>query len=490
MRLINLALLFQMAVQLMPVSGHGWLLGAASAGNARIVNRLIQEGADVNEEGFNRKTALHAAVVGGHFDVVSALVQNGARVDSRAFREACFSGNTEIVSFLIDNGADVNEPDESGLIFPVTYAVRGDKIDVVKLLVQRGARRGFREAVLGSNFLGISVVLFKFLLDNGTDPNFSFGDGTTLLLHAVIHSRLDIARILLDLGADLRSNIAGETPLEWALTRGHLAALDVFVEAGLVRGIEMPAALKFEVKRRLLLGGARNTGSADPVLHALMRPIRRVEAAVAALQHTDPMQAFGGAFPLFPRGISLRDQKLLAFAFESRKIGVDLFNDIQFLENFVHMWSESKLRIVSSIIAELVYLGCTDINFFYTASPFIARENDDMLRHTETALKYLAGSLTGMPQVDQVEKEGYRAINSAILNEMIERSYHIGLRPVAKALFGIYNEEWQIMITLRLAPLPRGPIDIVMNNLHGPFNPNFKAKAMQKLMQSIRKLQQ
>ena len=209
-----------------------------------------------------------------------------------------------------------------------------------------------------------------------------------------------------------------------------------------------------------------------------------------------PIHAYNQIYPaLETQGLSY-EEGLITLAFEARKVGVDLFSD-----HSPQGWDEEKIRMVSSIIGDLVYLGCTELNFFYTVAPFLASADEDMLKHAAAAFTFLATT-----RGDIQENERFRATNGEILNEMIERSNHLGLRPVVKALFAIYHEEQQIMTSLRIWQFPQrqqttGPsqqssltiqglpqaiIDLVMSHENGPFNPAFKAKAMQKLTQAIK----
>lgn len=310
----------------------------------------------------------------------------------------------------------------------------------------------------------------------------------TLLFDAVMDNVPALVRLLLDHGADLRPDSQGKSPLSFALQRSQPGIVDAFVEAGLVKDAEIPRSLHFGDQERLLLGGAKNTGNADAVLAVLMEPIAAIKSAVATLPDTDAVVAFSQIDTLVrtPGFKVYTCERLIAFAFEARKNGIDLFGEIPIRDDCLDEWTEDRFRMVSSIIAELVYLECSDLNFFYTVSPFLVKADEDMLRHADTAFKYLAGSLAGMPQSNASEET--RATRGAILNEMIQRSNHLGLRPVVKALFGIYHEEWQIMRSFRPVALPPALSDVVINYENGPFNPGFKAKAMRKLTQAIRKL--
>lgn len=140
-----------------PSESHGAALKvAASGGHYRIVQRLIEHGADVNAV-YNDSTALLSAARGnfypfetGHLPVVQLLIDNGADVNQRAgqwmaLQMAAENGRYDIVQELIENGADVN----------AVYGLRGTGLcaaalsghrNVVQLLIENGADINLRDS--------------------------------------------------------------------------------------------------------------------------------------------------------------------------------------------------------------------------------------------------------------------------------------------------------------------------------------------------------
>ena len=458
------------------------LVSAAFNGNAAVVDRLIREGADVKKE-FAGITPLQAAVRGGDLSIISTLVQSGAKMNSRVLAEACRQGNVDIVKFFIDKGCDFDEsykPDYICDSFPINSAIRAGKLEVVEFLIQHGATSGIRDAL---NFIRVNPAeMVKLLLRHGADLNTVGTCPGNPLANAVHANNPEIARILIDHGAILRQDVYGRTPFREAMVVERLAVLEVFVESGYAINFAIPHSLDAKVDRMLLLGGAINTGYATAALDKLMKPINSIKSAVAALSTTSPVQAFHEVHRT--RRKHDRLERLVAFAFEARKGGVDLFEDLQFRADFVNYWSEQKGRMIPSILSELVYLGCNDLNFFYSVSPFLASADDDMIRHAETAFKFLAGSLAVGKSQSQA-KESTRAARGALLNNMIARASNIGLRPVVKALFSVYHEEWKIMMTMRFGGLPTELSHLVMSFDHGPFNPELGAKVIREFMKAI-----
>ena len=478
MRFFTLTLVILGAVQLVPVSSmknlEQRLVEAARKSNSEAVDRLIQKGADVNRD-YNGMTPLQSAVRGGHLAVVSTLVEHGAGVNFDVLSEACQQGKVEIVKYFMDKGCNFDELGNRRRSFPIDAAIRTGKLDVVKFLIQNGATRGLRGGLLHASYY---PEMTKLLLDNGADPNFVGDDTNTPLYLAAFFNRRDTARILLDYGATMRANVRGLTPFRVAMSTDRIDVLEAFVEAGYAINYEIASGIDPEVQCMLLRGGARNTPASTAAFEELMKPIKEIKSAVEAISGTSATKAFKEVY-------HNRHQNLIAFAFEARKGGVDLFDDVEFKSFCSTLWTEEEIAMVRSIISDLVYLGCNDINFFYSVARFLASEDNNTIRHAVTAFKYLAGSLPDMPQSQA--KEETLATRGAILNEMMARASKIGLRPVVKALFGIYHEEWKVMRTMRLTGLPSAISDLVMNYDHGPFNPGFRAKALRKLMEAIRR---
>lgn len=91
------------------------LVLAAGEGHQKIVDVLLEHGADMNAKNNGGVTALMSAAGGGHLEIVKTLIKHGADMNARAEHDwtalmyAASSGHKEVVRFLLDNNdADPN----------------------------------------------------------------------------------------------------------------------------------------------------------------------------------------------------------------------------------------------------------------------------------------------------------------------------------------------------------------------------------------------
>ena len=96
------------------------LIGAAGEGRLEEVQRLINEGADVNAKLKDGYTALMGASWAGNLEVMKILIEKRVDVNAKntngltALMFASATGNLEVVKLLLEKGADVNAKDLDG----------------------------------------------------------------------------------------------------------------------------------------------------------------------------------------------------------------------------------------------------------------------------------------------------------------------------------------------------------------------------------------
>jgi ankyrin repeat protein len=166
-----------------------------SAASARVVQRLLREGADPNAALPSGQTVLMTASLSGNRDAVGALLAAGARVNSTetvkgqtALMWAASEGHRDVVEMLIARGADVNARSMSQFT-ALLFASRGGDTRLAQTLLAAGA-----------------------------DINAKAADGNTPLLVATFRGHVDLARALLEAGADPDASLtdSGYTALHWA----------------------------------------------------------------------------------------------------------------------------------------------------------------------------------------------------------------------------------------------------------------------------------
>ncbi|MBL6971178.1 MAG: ankyrin repeat domain-containing protein [Desulfobacterales bacterium] len=117
------------------------LIEAVRNDNVNSVNALIEKGVNVNEESFgDARGPLDWAVEAGHFDIVRLLVENGAKTQYHGSALHCAAqfGHTDLVRFLIKNGANVNAQDSQGHT-SLHLAIWKGHVEIVQMLLNNGA---------------------------------------------------------------------------------------------------------------------------------------------------------------------------------------------------------------------------------------------------------------------------------------------------------------------------------------------------------------
>jgi ankyrin repeat protein len=195
-----------------------------SAGDPEKARLLIRAGADVNAQSASGRTALQvAAAAAGGSEVVKMLLDKGARVDVR--------DNIEPIPILFTGG---------GKSTPLAEAGRTGDLASIRMLAAAGADINARSAQKVSALSEAALYgrrdVVKWLLDHGANAS----DPVTVLQVpvlslAAIRGDAMIVRMLLAKGADVNAKDAtGSTPLFWALRSDYDSheVVDVLLKAG------------------------------------------------------------------------------------------------------------------------------------------------------------------------------------------------------------------------------------------------------------------
>jgi ankyrin repeat protein len=205
---------------------------AARADDLPAVRKLIKEHADVNAPANDGSSALLWAVYHSDAAMTKALLAAGAAVDTAnhygvtPLLQASRNGDVEVIRALLDAGANPTRWHAEGET-PLMAASRTGRVDAVKLLLARNsfvnAQDPFQEetALMWASAEGHLEVV-KALLAAGADPNLKGHVSTitdrknadhpsgafTALMFAVRNGHEDVARALIEGGADLKATNA------------------------------------------------------------------------------------------------------------------------------------------------------------------------------------------------------------------------------------------------------------------------------------------
>jgi len=122
-------------------NGNTPLMWAASQGNEKLVEALLDQGALVNMQNFVGETALYIAAARGFDRICALLIEHGgdtrySTVDGATpVHIAAASGHLEVLKTLISKGAFVNGADEEGDT-ALHYAIREGQRAAIELLAK------------------------------------------------------------------------------------------------------------------------------------------------------------------------------------------------------------------------------------------------------------------------------------------------------------------------------------------------------------------
>ncbi|XP_077206190.1 fibronectin type 3 and ankyrin repeat domains protein 1 [Paroedura picta] len=127
-------------------SGKDSLMIACFSGHLDIVQYLRSQGASWQSKDLGGCTAMHWAADGGHYDVIQWMIEDGCTVDDKdsglewtpLMRLCAMSGKRDVADLLIEAGADVNMKDKDGKT-PLMVAALNNHEDLVQLLLEKGA---------------------------------------------------------------------------------------------------------------------------------------------------------------------------------------------------------------------------------------------------------------------------------------------------------------------------------------------------------------
>jgi len=261
------------------------LIDAARHGEAERVEKLLEQGADIRAHDSKGETVLHAVFSRRNWrldlGLLILLLTEGADLEARDQRgwtplhAAAERGRREAAEFLLDKGADLKATAQNGQT-PLHLAAGRANDKVIKLLIARGAdplardesqktplhaaeEEGQKETAkllisLGADILAedsfghapagwLVKTCFEEIAAGKRTKNLCSTHPDLLsytLLYASVEGHLEVARYLVDQGADVNVDksfhedlaVPGVTPLHGAASRGHLKVARLLVASG------------------------------------------------------------------------------------------------------------------------------------------------------------------------------------------------------------------------------------------------------------------
>jgi len=122
-------------------NGEPVLVIAARAGNTGTVDALLAAKANVNARSKFGDTAIMAAALSGHLELVKKFRSRGAEIDGAGWTPLIYAatgGQDAVVTYLLAEGASVNAVSPNGTS-ALMMAVREGRGSTVTLLIARGA---------------------------------------------------------------------------------------------------------------------------------------------------------------------------------------------------------------------------------------------------------------------------------------------------------------------------------------------------------------
>ena len=300
---------------------------AVDEGNLAEVKRLLHAGADVSLANDYGATPMSLAAEVGDPDMIGLLLEAGANADSpnpegqTALMAVARTGNVKAAQLLVDAGATVDAREHWGGQTALMWASARRHPEMMRLLIANGADVNARSAVrdyqrhvtaegrpknLDSG--GLTPLLYAarenclacvdVLLTSGADIDLPDPDDVSPLLVAIMNANWDLARTLIDAGADVNEwDLFGEAPLFTAVNLrsridGGRASIDPMNKAKgldivkllLERGANPNMQLFFKPARAR---GPLNTRGATPLIRAANDG--DLEAVTLLLEHgADP----------------------------------------------------------------------------------------------------------------------------------------------------------------------------------------------------------
>ena len=225
---------------------------ASRRGHLETVRELLKHDKDIDFKNESGESSLHVAVRFGHIAIVQELINHGAKIDlhigdkpegcigandickrecypnGNALYLASDKGYVDIVKLMLKHGAKLTLPCSPD---PLDIACRKGHLEVVKILIQSGARiNAYSERLhdqdlefwrpkppLHQAILHGRIEIVKELLEQGAEVNHEDDFYGTPLNMVAKTGNLQIAKVLMNHGADPYYVLDGDLDMDWSM---------------------------------------------------------------------------------------------------------------------------------------------------------------------------------------------------------------------------------------------------------------------------------
>jgi ankyrin repeat protein/pimeloyl-ACP methyl ester carboxylesterase len=193
------------------------LIAAAHDRQGKLMEELLQDGAETSEVDPNGRTALHEAVIRYHSSGVLCLLEWGADIEAKdvnhrtALHLATLTKHEDMVELLVGHDADVNSENQENET-ALHLAARTEQYRLVKWLVKSGAKVDARNRLLRTPLMEACSVksqealrIVRFLLTQRASLHDVDHEGHTPLALAALSGNYCIASLLIKEGASVHA---------------------------------------------------------------------------------------------------------------------------------------------------------------------------------------------------------------------------------------------------------------------------------------------
>ncbi|MBN2270416.1 MAG: ankyrin repeat domain-containing protein [Sedimentisphaerales bacterium] len=200
-----------------------------------LMDLLLSNGANLNAKDDSGCTLLDDVALGrSEPEIFEFLLSKGA--DANNIHLAAYRGDVNRVKSFLKEGADINEKRTTRQRTPLDYAVKGGKVEAVRLLIAEGAdiNAGDKDTpVLIQAVISGNTEIAGLLLANGADLNVVGSSMRMTALHtAVLRGNKEMVQLLIDKGADVNVKVGGRTALDVAKLLKRQEIIDLLKKHG------------------------------------------------------------------------------------------------------------------------------------------------------------------------------------------------------------------------------------------------------------------